>query len=152
MCRGGHGHSGGHLSEHQRWLASPHPDLTPGLRVTSASSDQVFSQVPAALGPVPRCGVGWAGPGWSLSSGWGEQNRSITKADLSPPYVGSASTRAPQQRGVQASPALPSVPAALRGTRGLSPTCRTPGLGCPVCGSHDSLPRAGVGPAISLFL
>lgn len=81
--------------------------------------------------------------------GWGVVvmgSLAATRADLSPLCLEACSVLMHTPYG--RSPGFSSLSVRLSGLPtsqgGLSPLCRTPGLGCPVCGSACLLPRVGV--------
>lgn len=109
--------------------------------------DWVF--FPGLAGPdiKPSCDVEWAGPVCSPRSDWGEwQGSSHQCKALSILNIGKP---VPLHSSLVASKLLqPFCLTQLfsQKPKGLSPSCRTPGLGGPVCGLTHLLPRARIHP------
>ena len=140
--------------------ATPSPSmLSPGtrshLRPTVESSPQSW------LSQIRCCTVMWSEWGQNFCPTWSEvcceavsRNSAAGRANLSPPCLrGKPVCVLPMSRvWASHSPSVsPKGPPTSQG--GLSLPHRTPGLGCPVCGSNCSLLSVGVPPlVICIFL
>ena len=87
----------------------------------------------------------WAGLGHSLSS-TGEHGKAVaTRADLSPPCLGTCQLMHTPHEWSLGFSRLSICPCnSVSSQGGFSPTCRSPELGCPVCGLTNPSPGVSV--------